>query len=158
MSAKKKRISRKVIDSSQKWLQDKGLCLETLTEPQQQAIFHFIKNKRAFIGILWVSVPMILVYILLVVWFNGIVQDQDELVIPKTYSMINEAGETVYQDIPESLNEAIRIYGRLCLLFGCILGGLLYVLGSNIVTPIILYLSNKRHNKTITAFLPGNRN
>ena len=95
------------------------------------------------------------IYAFCIYGFSRFVQGDDAIWIPQKYEVANEEGEKTYQDIPESLKETINLYGKLCLMFGAVIGGLLYLFASNIVGPILLYQNIKRSDKTISVFLPN---
>ncbi|MBC8378181.1 MAG: hypothetical protein H8E62_03315 [Planctomycetes bacterium] len=156
---KTKKISPKIIKASRAWLQEKGVDLEDLNEPQRESVFYFIKQKRGFFWVILMSTPCIVLYIVCIIFFLRLVQyqDNDKIWIPQKYAVESEEGEKVYQEVPESLKEQIRLYGKLSLLFGAIGGGLFYTLLSNVVAPIALHRNIKRNNKTISAFLLGNK-
>ena len=151
---KTKKVSPKIINASQRWLQDKGVDLEDLNEPQREAVYHFIKQKRGQLWLILISISCIIVYAFGASYFSRIAQGDDAVWGPKHYAVENEEGEEVYQDIPEAV---MSNYIKLYLLFGAFIGGMLYMLASTIVGPIIQYHSIKRNNKTISAFLPGSR-
>lgn len=149
-----KKISPKLIRASEKWLQNKGVDLEDLTEPQREEVYYLIKQKRGLFWYYVIVLPCILLYIGVITLFTHVIQDSDELFIPKQYAVENDAGEKVYQSVPESLHETIQLYGKVALLFGILMGGVLYSIASGIGGGIGNYFGVKRKEKTISAFLP----
>ena len=153
---KTKKVSPKIINASQRWLQGKGVDLEDLNEPQREAVFHLIKQKRGLFWLILISLPCIIIYAFGISVFFKFVQGDDASLIPQKYEVENESGEKIYQDVPESLKESINLYGKLCLLFGAFIGGMFYMFASTIAGPIIQYHGIKHNEKTISVFLPNN--
>lgn len=153
---KTKKVSQRTVRISRQWLQEKGIQLEHLNESQQDAVFRLMQQKR---GITWMTVISIiagLFYCFACFWFiKYILQDAFEFWVPASYTTENEQGEKTTQEISAQLQESVRLYGKLCMMFGAVLGGLLYMMASHIVGPFLSRREYKQNKKTIEAFLPA---
>lgn len=151
---KSKKVSRKVINASQKWLQEEGVDLEDLSESQREVVFCIIKEKRGLFWLLPVSLIVLLMYTGLVIFGVKLISEMKIDFAPRCYMAEKDNGEKETKAIPKEIQESFISYGNVLVVFGLFLGGLLYFAMNAIIQPIASYFAYKRQKKTIQAFLP----
>ncbi|MEN6306705.1 MAG: hypothetical protein ABFD91_03035 [Anaerohalosphaeraceae bacterium] len=134
---KKKNYSKRAIAAANGFLANYHLTVEHLTEAQKQSVLYYVKLKSCMYWALPMYILVITIFICLA-WLN--------------YSLAQETMQ-IFLIPPTTVDASLENSFNLMLLFGIIIGGLLYcgimTLGSAIMYPISLW----HKKKTLDAFL-----
>jgi hypothetical protein len=150
-----KKVSRRVRQASEQWLQEKGLLLEDLDESQQEAVFNLFKTKRFLGWYIGFSIIISLFYAVLGYGYAKFIASDRELWVPTTYKDTNEQGEETIHQIPLPVQRIMQLHGKVSFQLGLLMGFIATTWASQILAPFFLYQDYKRNRKTIEAFLPA---
>lgn len=109
----KKKVSQKVLEKAEQYLDANGLSYEQLSPAQQTSVVKYIKKKKGYLWALIIStLSFILVSVICFQFIRFITVDYDGTFVPETYVIEIEDGSEVLKEIDEELKEAIILYGN----------------------------------------------
>ena len=150
-----KKISPKTQRLTEKYLSEKGLSLDDLTDGQQKHLLEFFKSKRINKLLILVMVICGLAFGIMSIQMFKLFTKISTNVAPQSLTVIMEDGtEKTSELIPEDKKHII-LYGNMCMISGGLLATALYSLGG-IFGSITGTIITTRHSKKIfDAFLPA---
>ncbi len=155
---KKIRASRKVLASTEQYLNDNGLSFDQLTPAQQTFAVKYIKTKR---GCLWyfliTFVGFIFLSVVCYMFYKNTVKDAVNSFMPDRYVVEAEDGSKVTKDVNGDLQERIQMYGAICSLLAGVFIAAIYTAASGLGTAIGGFFSVRKDRKVLEAFLPSVR-
>ena len=155
---RKIRASRKVLASTEQYLNGNGLSFNQLTPAQQTSVVKYIKTKRAC---LWCSLMALVLLIFMSVTGYRIYKDDAKnmvnLFMPDEYVVEAEDGSKVLKNVEEDLKEEIRMYGVNCSLLASLLIAGIYLPVYSLALVMIAFFQVRENRRMLEAFLPSVR-
>ncbi len=155
---RKIRASRKVLASTEQYLNSNGLSFNQLTPAQQTSVVKYIKTRRACLWLFLVALVCgIFVSVVCYRFYKNTVIDFTNSFMPDKYVVEAEDGTKVLKDVEEGLKEKIQMYGAICsLLAGVLIAGM-YTAASGLGTAIGTFFRVRQVRKMLETFLPSVR-
>ncbi len=155
---RKIRASRKVLASTEQYLNDNGLSFNQLTPAQQISVVGYIKMKRACLSLFLVAlVCFIFVSVVCYRFYKNTATEFANSLMPDEYVVEAEDGSKVLKTVEESLKEEIRMYGTICSVLASVLVVGLYTSVYGLVKSIETFSFVRQGRKVLEAFLPSVR-